>query len=236
LSSAQALGVSVLPLSGDIRDLFVGKTGDARASAKALAGINNRNTMAWMHEALAAARGSDVIIASGLVGFVGLAVAEYLKVPVIGAGMIPLTPTREFPSPFLPPFHAMGWIHRVSHVFTNQMVWLSFRKAFNRARVEVLGLPEQRKLPTTHPMLYGISPTLLSRPADWPDNARMCGQWVQPAGDWTPPVELSQFLEAGPPPIYIGFGSMAGFDAARMQQAIVAALDGRRALFYPGAR
>ena len=57
-------------------------------------------------QTLQAAQGCDAIIISGLAGlagFVGLSVAERLAVPAIGAGMIPLTPSREFPSPFLPP-------------------------------------------------------------------------------------------------------------------------------------
>ena len=37
--------------------------------------------------------------------FVGMSVAERHRIPVIGTGMIPITPTRAFPSPFLPP----GW-------------------------------------------------------------------------------------------------------------------------------
>ncbi|WP_369679462.1 glycosyltransferase, partial [Burkholderia ubonensis] len=36
------------------------------------------------------------------------------------------------------------------------------------------------------------------------------------------------------PPVYVGFGSMAGFDRASLTDALVTALDGRRALFYPG--
>jgi UDP:flavonoid glycosyltransferase YjiC (YdhE family) len=83
-------------------------------------------------------------------------------------------------------------------------------------------------------MLYGVSPSLLPRPADWPSNALVCGQWLLPAGQWTPPEKLSEFLAAGEPPVYIGFGSMGGFEPRRMFETIVAGLAGRRALFYPG--
>ncbi|CAG0937972.1 O-mycaminosyltylonolide 6-deoxyallosyltransferase [Gammaproteobacteria bacterium] len=84
-------------------------------------------------------------------------------------------------------------------------------------------------------MLYGISPTLLPAPADWPAQATMCGQWLVPAaGDYRPAEQLARFLSAGEPPAYVGFGSMTGIDMRAMLEAVVTALAGRRALFWPG--
>ena len=83
-------------------------------------------------------------------------------------------------------------------------------------------------------MLYGISPQLLAPPPDWPANAQVCGQWVRPVQSWSPPTALSAFLEAGEPPLYVGFGSMQGFDPQAMRQSIIAAVAGRRTLFHPG--
>lgn len=83
-------------------------------------------------------------------------------------------------------------------------------------------------------MLYGVSPSLLSKPVDWPANATVCGQWLVPPPSWLPPADLCDFLYRGEPPLYIGFGSMVGFDRKRMMQAVVTAVGGRRALFYPG--
>ncbi len=49
-----------------------------------------------------------------------------------------------------------------------------------------------------------------------------------------PPPALANFLAAGEAPIYIGFGSMTGFDDARLLDALIEAMTGRRALFHPG--
>lgn len=99
----------------------------------------------------------------------------------------------------------------------------------------MLGLPPKVELWTKHPMLYGVSPTLLLPPKDWPDNTVLCGQWVPPLGtDFTPSTELTQFLAAGPEPIYQGFGSMAGIDLPRMLKIVIKALNGRRAVVWPG--
>jgi sterol 3beta-glucosyltransferase len=240
LRSAEELNVPHVKLAGDIRGALLaiaaivsGKT-SLNAHAKALARIANDNAAAWMQETLGVAAGCDALICAGLAGFAGLSVAEKLGIPAIGAGMFPLTPTAEFPSPFLPPRRTPRWLNRFSHHLVVQMLWRAFRKATNQARGAVLGLPPRRKPWASHPMLYGISPSLLPRPADWPSNAYICGQWVRPVQNWDPPRSLRDFLAAGDAPIYIGFGSMVGFDRNALLDSILAAVAGRRALFYPG--
>jgi sterol 3beta-glucosyltransferase len=147
--------------------------------------------------------------------------------------MIPLTPTSEFPSPFLPPRATPRWLNRFSYGLVAEALWRAFRNATNAARAKA-GLPPGRKIWSGHPMLYGISPTLLPQPADWPENAWMCGQWVRPVPEWDAPGPLQDFLTAGDPPIYVGFGSMVGFDQRQLLDVMIGAVAGRRALFYPG--
>lgn len=236
LDTARALGVPAAALSGDIRQLFAtaGAHGGRRI-AKAMLALMNTHAAAWLREVQAAAQGCDAVVVSGLASFAGLSVAERLGIPAIGAGMFPLTPTREFPSPLLPPRWMPAWFNRASMAMTNQMLWRGCRQALNHARAEVLGLSPRRALWTEHAMLYGISPTLLPRPADWPANATLCGQWVPPlAGGYSPPPALAEFLAAGDAPIYAGFGSMTGIDMPAMLAAFVKALDGRRVVFWPG--
>ena len=147
--------------------------------------------------------------------------------------MIPITPTAAFPSPFLPPRWVPRLLNRASHGFVNAMLWKAFRDRTNAART-AFGLPPRKAVWSGHPMVYGVSPSLLPTPADWPANARLCGQWLAPSSSWTPPAALAQFLAAGEAPIYIGFGSMTGFDNARLLDALIAAMAGRRVLFHPG--
>jgi sterol 3beta-glucosyltransferase len=44
------------------------------------------------------------------------------------------------------------------------------------------------------------------------------------APGWTPSPELRDFLDAGPPPVYIGFGSMAGRNPERLGALVLDAL------------
>lgn len=242
LTNAEALGVPTTPFAGDIRGALQPGVGIANviekqglnAMAKALAGIANANSERWLRTIVEVGKGCDAVIISGLAAFVGLSAAEYLRVPAIGAGLIPITPTASLPSPFLPPGVVPRWLNSASHRFVNAMLWRAFRKATNRARARVCRLPARRKLWTTHPMLYGVSGYLLSKPLDWPGNATVCGQWLLPSANWLPPADLCDFLYHGEPPIYVGFGSMVGFDRQRMMQTVVSAIGKRRALFYPG--
>ncbi|HEV2673876.1 MAG TPA: glycosyltransferase [Aliidongia sp.] len=241
LGSAAALDVPATAISGDIKAALgealsgaVDRGGGFADTAKTLAHIANANAEAWMRETLEAAQGCDAVILGGLAAFVGLSVAEHLGIPAIGTGLIPITPTAEFPSPFLRPGLIPGWLNRTSHRLVNGLIWRAFRARLNAARTGTMGLAPRRRLWTNHPMLYGISPSLLPRPRDWPDSALVCGQWAIPATAWTPPPALDAFLAAGDPPLYVGFGSMAGLDRLGLLAALIPALGGRRALFYPG--
>ena len=242
LGSAEALAVPATGLAGDIRGAMhaagaasgrgQGGFGD---TARVLSGIANAHTESWLRAAVdAAADGCDAVILSGLAAFVGLSAAEYLGVPAIGAGLIPISPTRAFASPFLRPGMVPGLLNRASHHLVNQVLWRSFRAATNAARATVCRLPPRKKLWTEHPMLYGVSPSLLPRPDDWPANAKVCGQWVMKQPDWTPPPSLAAFLAGGPPPVYVGFGSMPSLGGRNLLAEVIAAIGERRALFYPG--
>lgn len=236
LGLASTCAIPASPLSGDVRTLFSewAQKGP-RSTSQALVKLTNENSAAWMKQTLDVAQGCDAIVTSGLAGFVGLSVAERLDVPAIGAGMIPLTPSREFASPFLPPSWVPRGLNKASLALTNQLFWFAFKKALNQARDNVLALPSRKTLWTDHSMLYGISPTLLPRPKDWPANAYVCGQWILRSGaDYTPSDDLARFLARGDAPIYMGFGSMTGIDMPKIVKQMVAALDGRRAIFARG--
>jgi sterol 3beta-glucosyltransferase len=243
LEFADALGVPTTALGGDIRKALmrgaaladtVKRPGGFTSTARTLASIANANTEVWMRQVAAASIGCDAILVSGLAAFVGLSVAEALGIRAIGAGFIPITPTQEFATPFLRPGMMPRWLNRTSHRFVNGVLWRAFRKSTNSARATVCGLAPRHNVWTEHPMLYGVSRHLVPSPRDWPGNAWVCGQWTQPSTDWIPPEALSDFLGAGEPPIYVGFGSMTGFNRQRWLSELVAGLAGRRVLFYPG--
>jgi len=192
---------------------------------------------------LEAARGMDLLIA-GLGGLdLALALSEKLDVPVIQAYVFPLTPTRAFPAPLFPAALSKlgGPFNHFSYILFQQMMRLSTRSSSAVAR-RTLGLPTQPssayrlKRLVELPILYGFSPSVIAPPADWP-RAEVTGYWfLEPAPDWTPPPALSAFLEAGPPPVYVGFGSMGNRNPQQTAALVLEALQksGQRAVMLSG--
>lgn len=239
---AAECGVPFVPLAGDMAQAlqaasagFLRSGGDVTHTAKALAEIARANTAAWMRTALEHAARADAIVAAGLAIYVGLSCAEHLRIPAIGAGLQPMMPTREFGSPFLPPWRLPGWANVLSHRLVLGLMWRAFRGALNDARRDVTQQPPRRAEFDGYPVVCGISPVLVPQPRDWPERFVIAGQWWLPHDPaWMPPPALTAFLDAGEPPAYIGFGSMVGFDREQVQTLVVDALGGRRALLFSG--
>ena len=161
-------------------------------------------------------------------------VAERLgAAPVLGVVVPATVPTGDFPIVGLPAWKLGAWYNRFTYRLT-ALGYANYEKMVNRFRTDTLGLPKRKgaALAATTadgrpvPVVHGISEQLLPRPADWPDHASLTGYWFLDAPtDWTPSAELVEFLEAGEPPVYVGFGSMAGRSPERLTRAVVEALE-----------
>jgi sterol 3beta-glucosyltransferase len=195
---------------------------------------------------LAACQDSDLIIAGSGGLFVGLALSEKLGIPLIQAHLMPLSPTREFPSVLipLPKTPLLHWANGISHHLTRQMMWQMFRKADNLVRVQVLQMarasfwgPFATLQRQTKSVLYGYSPQVIPPPADWSDFVHVTGYWfLEPPAEWEPPNDLVNFLQAGSPPVYIGFGSMPSSKPEETADLVLQALArvGQRAVLSSG--
>ncbi|PPJ52819.1 hypothetical protein CBER1_11297 [Cercospora berteroae] len=75
------------------------------------------------------------------------------------------------------------------------------------------------------PFTYCWSPALMAKPHDWPAHIDVSGFFFRDAPDYTPPDDLRAFIEAGPPPVYIGFGSIVLDDAAATSSLILEAVN-----------
>jgi hypothetical protein len=166
LGSARALGVPAVALAGDIRGRLeedhaisgvIAQGGRLSSTVHALAGIANANAEAWLRRIVEVASDCDAIIVAGLAAFAGLSAAEYLGLKAIGAGMIPITPTAAFASPFLPPGIVPRWLNQASHRLVNGMLWRAFRKSTNAARAKVCGLPARAGMERASDALRGFA-------------------------------------------------------------------------------
>jgi UDP:flavonoid glycosyltransferase YjiC (YdhE family) len=252
-SLVSSYGLSFWPISGHVRPLAQGDAmreriegGHFLAVMSQMAKEAEHRAVELAEAALAACQGMDLLIA-GVGGlFVGLALAEKLDLPLVQAYYIPFTPTRTYPSFLLPrlPSWTGSAANRLSYRLARQVMWQPFRPADKLARQEVLDLPPApfwgpygaARL-REGPVLYGYSPSVIPRPPDWGDRIHVTGYWfLDPPADWTPPPALMAFLEGGPAPIYVGFGSMSTRDPERTADLVLRALasTGQRAILLAG--
>lgn len=61
--------------------------------------------------------------------------------------------------------------------------------------------------------LIAVSPTIATEQPDWAPRHRVTGYWFLDRPEWTPPSDLAAFMDDGPPPVVISFGSMATAEA-----------------------
>lgn len=197
--------------------------------------------VAVQFETLAAAmQGCDVVVASTAIQIAAHSAAETQGIPYVFGTLSPAV----FPSLHHPPLPLpFPGQQPPPATADNQQLWDQNAKHFNdtfgaalNARRKSAGLAPlddvRRHVLTDHPWL-SADPTL----APWPDPAGLdvwqAGAWILPDERPLRP-ELEAFLDAGEPPIYFGFGSIAAPQELSNTMIKVARALGRRAIVSRG--
>ncbi|WP_164545210.1 glycosyltransferase [Antribacter gilvus] len=159
-------------------------------------------------------------------------IAQALGVPGVLSLPLPYyTPTGDYPLPFFGGASLGARGNRATYAM-NRMAGIMYGGMINDFRREV-GLARTGRLadPLKNPdgspvhTMYPYSRNVVPVPADYPPSAHVTGYWFLDGGDWTPPAELADFLAAGDPPVYVGFGSMGfGKGADVRREAVLTAL------------
>ena len=247
----QEYGVDFYPLRGDVQQIMASDTGkrfmetggaNPIKSIKAIRTMIAPVVMSMAEDAYAACQDADALICLGVFSAFGQAIAEALHIPIIHVEPTPLLPTRAFPAPSWPIQKNLGgWHNFLSGMAMLQIIWLWYRPFVNDFRRQ-LGLSAYtfarfyRALKST-PMLSAYSPSIIPHPADWPETVHITDYFfLDTQTDWQPSPELDAFLEAGDPPVYIGFGSMAGDKPEQLATLVLKALakSGQRGLLLTG--
>ncbi|HVF25332.1 MAG TPA: glycosyltransferase [Anaerolineales bacterium] len=185
---------------------------------------------------------TDLIVNQLPLGLYGFDLAEKHGIPMILAAVIPVVRTRAFPLMGLPKIPLPGY-NKFTYYLGEQMGWQMFRGVINRWRKQKLNLPPLPlrgyfELLATHkiPILNGFSRYVVPRPADWNEHIHVTGYWFPEDKPWQPPQDLQEFIEAGSPPIFIGFGSMPVKDPQKTTEIILEALkpSGQRGILHMG--
>ncbi len=246
-----AHGVGFAPVAGDPLKLLERLASD-KAGSSMFTFIQQLN--AWfadivqdvLRDSLAACQGADLVIYAFL-NPSGPSIAEKLDVPAMAGYLMPFyTPTTAYPGVTMPESPVLrSLFNRLSHQIERIGVGMNGRNWINPWR-RSMGLQpysylnfnpydsvKGRRVHT----LYGYSPSLLPRPQDYPPHAHVTGYWFLDDGAaWEPPAPLQAFLDAGDPPVYVGFGSLIDRDSRHLIETVVAAVRqaGKRLLLLSG--
>jgi sterol 3beta-glucosyltransferase len=172
----------------------------------------------------------DVMIAGAQIDDYAAAVCADRGIPLVLGYLTPWLRTTEFPQVMisrrrLRPALLAHQVNLRTYRMLERVYWRGKRAAVNTLR-RSLGQPEAHasmlrlapRLGLT--ALHGFSATVVPRPRDWAPTSIVTGYWRLPTevrhklGEGYPPPDVLEWLDGGPPPVYLGFGSMPILDPA----------------------
>lgn len=171
-------------------------------------------------------------------------VADKFAVPGIPVCLQPFwVPTQSFPSATVP-FPVPKTLNRLSYRY-GSLHWRSLHAYAASQRHQKLGTHRWRgfrdhlrgsgKEPAA--VLQAFSSHVMPTWPVYPDRIYTTNFWfLPPSPNWVPPRELKEFLQAGDPPLCVGFGSSVGADPQRTTQRVIdaARAEGMRVLLVGG--
>ncbi|MBV2357667.1 glycosyltransferase [Streptomyces sp. J2-1] len=214
--------------------------GDAEAYLAGIARMLSQARHTVGASVLAAAEGADLLVTGVNTEDYALAVAQAHGTPIVLGHLTPWLLTDEFPQPLTPQAVPDGVPARQYHLETHRMAeevyWQGKRDDIDEFRGS-LGLPGAPSAALTWtvelglPTLQAFSEQVVPRPRDWAPQNAVTGFWrLQPevrerVGEAVVPGGLADWLADGPPPVFLGFGSMPVLDPAKLVDLIVRAAE-----------
>lgn len=228
----QQYGLEFVAIAGDVQALMASEAGQKMLKSKnpiylikQYARMVQPLVVQAMSDSWAACQDSDAIICTAT-SIWGYDIAEALSIPCFFASLMPQSSNPDFPYPSVSPTLHLGRVfNQLSYPLLMETFGAVFTQPLNQFRRSQLHLPTlpfgtiyRRIDRTSTPVLYGYSSVVVPKPANWGDRLQVTGYWfLEHSVDWQPSQALLNFLAAGSPPVYIGFGSMSGGDAAHTQ-------------------
>ncbi|KAK2012539.1 glycosyltransferase family 28 domain-containing protein [Colletotrichum eremochloae] len=216
-----------------------------RSCIEAGDGMGDRTTAATVKDA------RDLFVADAIIAnppsMAHIHCAEKLGVPLHMVFTMPWCPTQAFHHPLASMSYGeadKSVANYLSFIMMELLTWQGLGDLINKFRTQTLGLDHIspmwgcQLLPRLRvPYTFLWSESLIPKPDDWDSHIKITGFSFLPLADkYTPPPDLTAFLESGPPPVYIGFGSIVVDDPKALTQLIFKAVQiaGVRAIVSKG--
>lgn len=233
------LGLDFHPIPGDAQALVAGGGASTLGLVRSFTSLAKGYARSLSDPRLGE---TDIIINQLPGGLYGFDLAEKYNVPMALASVIPLARTGTMPLMGFPSLPLPGY-NKMTYFLGEQVVWQMFRSVINDWRTQTLDLPPLPlkgyfdQLGTQKfPILNGFSRNVVPRPGDWNEHVHITGYWFAGEKQWSPPKDLLDFLDAGNPPVFIGFGSMPVKNPRRTTGIVLEALkrSGQRGILHSG--
>jgi sterol 3beta-glucosyltransferase len=241
-------GVSFVPLAGDPEEISRRFTDAGNNALKVVRTIREYVTSIApdvSRDAFAACDDADLIVHSFLFTTGGHSLAYVRGIPDVSIQTFPIfAPTRAYPPVALSSLPT-GALSYFGHWLNTQVFWYGGNSGYNQQRKQHPDLfsfdlfwpfDEKPPRPAT-PLLFAVSPTVLPPARDSATRANVVGYFfLDSPSDYQPPAELTRFLEAGPAPICVTFGSMIHRASDRIADFVLRAIriTGQRAIILTG--
>ncbi|HSN96779.1 MAG TPA: glycosyltransferase [Candidatus Nanopelagicales bacterium] len=232
-------------MESDLGREWVARGTNPLAQNRIMQELLDRHGWAMVEDVHRACEGAELIVSSFTSDVYAASIAEASGAAHVSALLQPSPlATRHGPAALAPIVPGRDSVLNLlfGKLVIERTLWGWYEPLVNRLRTERLGLSAQnrrqgmdalRRMPVVHGYSGHVSP----RAPDWPTHYDVAGYWfLDEGGDYQPPEALRRFLDAGEPPVCLGFGSMSAGDPAALTRLFVeaAAQSGRRAILLSG--
>lgn len=249
---ASRSGCAVVPCGVDTAALLRSDTvtrelrsRDPRRRIRAVGEVSRAGARRALDDLMDVTDGADVVVAGSVGQERVLAVTEARGLPHVPVHLCPMRrngsvpfrgPDRDLPRPVV----------RASWAALERVLWATSRRDENRLRATV-GLPPARRPTATRIARHGVPEIQAYDPVlfpalgqEWGTSRPLVGflsldaATARAVQDPGPGSDLDDWIDAGPAPVYVGFGSMSVADPDRLRTAVLDGTAGRRVLVASG--
>ncbi|USL40720.1 glycosyltransferase [Priestia megaterium] len=246
-------GFEFASLRGDVSKIIESGAADDAINAdsplKFFSSLKNEKMMGMMvniqEDLHKACTGADAIVYHPGAA-IGYFAAKEMNIPSILASPFPMTPTKDYPALIFYDRPRFGKIYnKLTHHIFEWGFWKVVSGPLKKYWVQQHGegpndfsCPYPKQRTAANPTIISSSPTVFPVSKDWPKHVHCYGNWFMESDhSYQPEEKLAEFLEAGEPPVYVGFGSVGDKKNADETTALVIKalkLAGKRGIINTG--
>lgn len=227
--------VSFVPLAGDAEEISKALNDAGHNAIKMIRAIGdyvNCIALDVARGAFAACDAADLIIHSFLFTTGAHSLARQRGILDISIQTFPIfAPTRAYPPAALSSLPT-GWLSCFGHWLNTHIFWYGGNSGYRQKRkqhpdvfsFDLFWPFDDRPPRRATPLLFAVSPTVLPPAREWTGRVDVTGYFfLDSPADYQPPAELTHFLNAGPAPVCVTFGSMIHRAANRIAEVVLEA-------------